>query len=48
MSGKEPLRVALIGPGKRSHSLYGPLIKALPGFEQLKSLIVSPRTSPGN
>jgi hypothetical protein len=29
MTAKNPLRVAIIGTAKRSHYLYGPIIKAL-------------------
>ena len=35
MSAKEPVRVAILGPGRRSTNLYGPLIKALPEEVQL-------------
>jgi len=35
MSPKEPLRVAILGPGRRSTNLYGPLIQALPEGVQL-------------
>ena len=30
MSGREPLRVAIIGTAKRSEYLYGPILRALP------------------
>ena len=35
MSAKEPIRVAILGPGRRSTNLYGPLVKALPEEVQL-------------
>ena len=30
---EEPMRVAIVGTGKRSDYLYGPLLKAMPGVE---------------
>jgi predicted dehydrogenase len=38
MIGNEPLRVAIIGTGKRSDYLYGPLIAALPDELKLVSI----------
>lgn len=38
MTGKDPLRVAIIGTAKRSDYLYGPLIKALPDEVRLVSV----------
>lgn len=38
MTGKEPLRVAIIGTGKRSDYLYGPLVAALPDEVKLVSI----------
>ena len=35
MSAKQPVRVAILGPGRRSTNLYGPLVKALPEEVQL-------------
>ncbi len=38
MTGKEPLRIAIIGTGKRSDYLYGPLVAALPDELKLVSI----------
>ncbi len=38
MEGKEPIRVAIIGTGKRSDYLYGPIVTALPGEVELVSI----------
>jgi len=38
MTEKQPLRVAIIGTGKRSDYLYGPIIAALPDDVQLVSI----------
>ena len=38
MTQKEPIRVAIIGTGKRSDYLYGPILAALPGEVELVSV----------
>jgi predicted dehydrogenase len=38
MTGKQPIRVAIIGTAKRSSYLYGPLVKALPEEVELVSV----------